>query len=90
MNVPRHPSVRSTLPLTKPTVSSNTPRSRQLPGASTRVHGDLFADDEAIGDELADRLARVGVGDLVDFVGVEPDFALTAASDRGSEPLLSA
>lgn len=61
----------------------------QLSGAGTRVHGDGLADDEAIGDELADGLAGVGVGDLVDLVGVEPDLALAAAEDIGREALLS-
>jgi len=54
------------------------------------VHSDLFADDEAIGYELTDGLARVGVGDFIDFVRVEPDLALAAARDGGGEPLLSA
>ena len=43
------------------------------------MHGSLLADDEAIGDEFADGLAGIGVADLVDLVGVEPDFALAAA-----------
>ena len=53
------------------------------------MHGDLFADDEAIGNELADGLAGVGVGDFADFVGVKPDLALSAADDGGRETLLS-
>lgn len=61
----------------------------QLTGTGTRVHGDWLADDEAIGDELADGLAGVGVGDLVDLVGVEPDLALAAAEDISREALLS-
>jgi hypothetical protein len=54
------------------------------------VHGDGLADDEAIVDELADRLAGVGVGDLVHFVGVEPDLALSAADNGRREALLRA
>jgi hypothetical protein len=54
------------------------------------VHGDGLADDEAIGDELADGLAGVGVGDLADLVGVEPDLALTAANNGGGQALLGA
>lgn len=54
------------------------------------MHGDLLADDEAIGHELADCLARVGVGDFVHFIGVEPDLALAAANDGGREALLGA
>ena len=69
---------------------SNPPRGRQLTGTGTRVHGDGLADDEAIGDELADRLAGVCVGDFVDLVRVEPDLAFAAAGHGGSEALLSA
>ena len=53
------------------------------------MHGNGLADDEAIIDELANRLAGVGVGDLVHFVGVEPDLALAAADDRRGKALLS-
>ncbi len=62
----------------------------QLPRACTRMHSDLLADDEAIGHELADCLAGVGVGDFVHFIGVEPDLALAAANDGGCEALLGA
>lgn len=89
-NIRRHPSIRGTLPLPKPTMSSNPPRGRQLPRPRTRVHGDGLADDKAIGNEFADRLARVCVGDFVDFVGVEPYFAFAAADHGGREALLSA
>jgi hypothetical protein len=54
------------------------------------VHGHRLADDEAIADQLSDRLARVRIGDLVDFVGVEPDLALTAADDGRREAFLGA
>ncbi len=54
------------------------------------MHSDLLADDEAIGHELADCLAGVGVGDFVHFVGIEPDLALATANDGGREALLGA
>ncbi len=69
---------------------SNPPRGRQLPGPRARVHGDRLADDEAIGHEFADGLAGIGVGDFVDFVGVEPDLAFAAADDGCGEALLRA
>ena len=62
----------------------------QLAGARPRVHGDWLADDEAIGHQLADGLARVGVANLTDLVRVEPDLALAAADDGRGEPLLGA
>jgi hypothetical protein len=60
----------------------------ELTGAGTGVHGDGLADDEAIADELADGLARVGVGDLAHLIGVEPNLALAAADHGGGEALL--
>jgi hypothetical protein len=45
------------------------------------VHGDGLADDEAIFDELADGLARVGASDFSLLTWVEPDLALAAADD---------
>ena len=54
------------------------------------MHCNGLADDEAIRHKLADCLAGVCIGDLVDFVGVEPDFALAAAYNRGGETFLGA
>ena len=54
------------------------------------MHGDGLANDEAIGDELADGLAGVGVGDLIDFVRVEPDLALAAVGYGRRQALLRA
>ena len=71
-------------------MSTNPPRSCQFPRPRSRMHRHWLADDEAIGNELADGLAGVGVGDLVYFVRVEPDFALAAADDGGGETLLGA
>jgi hypothetical protein len=79
--IPGHTSVGSTLPLTEASVSANPSGSVQLTGTGARVHGDGLADDEAILDELADRLTGVGVGDLAGLVGVEPDLALSAADN---------
>jgi hypothetical protein len=52
------------------------------------VHGDGLADDEAIGHELSDGLAGVGVGDFAGLVGIKPDLALSAADDGGRQALL--
>ena len=84
----RHACVRGTLPLAEAAVSANAASSGEFSRTGSRVHGDLLADDEAIGDELADGLAGVGVGDLGRFVGVEPDLAFAAAGHGGGEAFL--
>lgn len=71
-------------------MTADSPGSVELAGAGAGVHGNGLADDEAIADELADGLARVGVGDLAGLVGVEPDLALAAADDGGRQALLGA
>ncbi|TQE04609.1 hypothetical protein C1H46_009802 [Malus baccata] len=53
-----------------------------------RVDVGWLPDDETILDQLSYVLARVGHGDLADFIGVEPDLAVTALEDTGGEPLL--
>lgn len=69
-------------------MSSNAAGGSQLSGTGTRVHGDWLADDEAIGNQFANGLAGVGVGDLVDLIGVEPDLALSCTGDGGRQALL--
>lgn len=88
-NLGRHTGVGSTLALTVTTVTANTAGKVELASSGSGVHRHGLADDEAIGNELADGLARVGVGDLALLVGVEPNLALTAADDRRGEALLS-
>ena len=83
-----HTGVGGTLALTEATVPSDAAGQVELACAGARVHGNGLADDETIGDELADRLPRVGVGDLRHLVGVEPNLALTAAEDGRSQALL--
>lgn len=83
-----HTGIGGTLALTEASVTTNPAGGGQLTGTGPRVHGDGLADDEAIADELADGLARVGVADLADLVGVEPDFVLAAANDRRGQALL--
>lgn len=71
-------------------MTSNSASGSQLSGAGTRVHSGGLANDEAIGNQLADGLAGVGVRDLVDLIWVEPDLALSAVGDGGREALLGA
>lgn len=83
-----HTSVGSTLSLTETTVATLAAGEVELASTRSRVHGDGLLDDQAILDELADGLAGVGVGDLADLVGVEPDLVLAAADDRSGQALL--
>ena len=69
---------------------TNPSRRCQLSGTRAGVHSDWLANDEAIGDEFADGLAGIGVGDFVDFVRVEPDFALAAVGYGRRQALLRA
>lgn len=88
-NLGRHTGVGSTLALTVATVATDSAGKVELTGARARVHRHGLSDDEAIGDQLADGLTGVGVGDFALLVGVEPDLALAAADDRRGEALLS-
>ena len=86
--IPGHTGVLGTLALTETTVTAVAAGLVELTGAGAGVHGDGLADDEAIADELADGLTRVGVGDLGHLIGVEPNLALAAADHGGGEALL--
>lgn len=88
-SIPRHTSIRGTLSLTKPAMSPNPSRRGQLSSSGTRVHCNRLLNDEAIGDELADRLTGVGVGDFVHLIRIKPDLALAAADYGSGEALLS-
>jgi outer membrane receptor protein involved in Fe transport len=84
-----HTGIGGTLALTVATVATLSAGKVEFAGTRSRVHRHGLADDEAIGDELSDSLAGVGVGDFALLVGVEPDLALAAADDRGGQALLS-
>lgn len=86
--IPGHTGILGTLALTQTAVTAISAGLVEFTGAGTGVHGDGLADDQAIADELADGLARVGVGDLVHLIGVEPNLALAAADHGGGEALL--
>lgn len=86
--IPGHTGVLGTLTLTQTTVTTLAAGKVELTSTGAGVHGDGLADDQAIADELADGLARVGVGDLAHLIGVEPDLALAAADHGGGEALL--
>ena len=88
-NLRGHTGVGSTLSLTVATVAANSAGKVELASTGAGVHRDGLSDDEAIGNQLADRLARVGIGNLALFVGIQPDLALAAADDRRGKAFLS-
>lgn len=88
--VPGHTGILGTLALTQTPVPTDSAGLRELTGTGAGVHDNGLADDKAITDELADGLARVGVGDLGDLIGVEPNLALAAADHGGGKALLGA
>lgn len=83
-----HTSIGSTLPLTVAPMTTLPPGKVELASSGSGVLGDGLADDQAIGDQFANSLTGVGVGDFALLVGVEPDLALAAADDRGGQALL--
>lgn len=88
LDVLGHTGIGGTLALTGATVATVAAGEVEGTGAGPRVHGDGLLDDEAIGNELADRLAGVGIADLADLAGIEPDLALADAEDGRRKPLL--
>ena len=62
-----------TFPLSVAGVPALPPGLGVLPDPGPRVHSHGLLDHETVLDELADVLPRIGVGNLVDLVGVQPD-----------------
>ena len=56
--------------------------------ASTGVHDGRLLDDESIPFQTSNVTARVGQGNFVGLVGIQPNFALSALEDGGGEALL--
>ena len=56
--------------------------------ASTGVHDGRLLDDETIPLQTSNVAARVGQGNFVGLVGIQPNLALSALEDGGGEALL--
>ena len=80
--------VGGTLPLTNARVAALPLRNILAVHAGTRVDVHGLADHVAVLDKLADVLAGVRHGDLIDLIGVQPDLPLAALQHRGGEALL--
>jgi len=79
--VPWHSGIRSTLPLTKASVSADSSCLIQSAGSGPGVHGDWLSNNESIADQLSDGLAGVRILDFAALRWVKPDLALTTADD---------
>merc|ERR1712012_1268519 len=80
--------ILGTLALTETSVPSLPACFVVLANTGPGVDGNRLLDDKTILDELADVLARVGVSNLVDLVGVQPHLVLAALHDAGGKALL--
>ena len=83
-----HTSLGSTLSLTRASVSALSLCGVIFANTEARMHDGGLLDDEAIGEELANVLTRVGVADFGGLVGIEPDLTLAAVENLGGKLLL--
>uniref|UniRef100_A0AAR2LNX5 Globin family profile domain-containing protein n=1 Tax=Pygocentrus nattereri TaxID=42514 RepID=A0AAR2LNX5_PYGNA len=63
-------------------------RHRVFAAAGAGVHRHGLLDYQTILHQLADLLTGVGIGNLIGFVGVQPDLLLATAQDAGRQALL--
>merc|ERR1719411_476320 len=73
----RHPGILGSFPLSEPGMTTFSSSLVILAHARPGVDSHRFLDDQTILDELPDVLARIGIGDLVDLIGVEPNLIFT-------------
>uniref|UniRef100_A0A1L8EGN8 Uncharacterized protein n=2 Tax=Haematobia irritans TaxID=7368 RepID=A0A1L8EGN8_HAEIR len=83
-----HTGIGCTLALTKTTVTALATSFSVFAYTITRVYNNGLLDDQTILDQFADVLAGVGVCDLINFIGIQPDLLLAASHYRGCQPLL--
>jgi len=84
----RHTGLLGTAALTHTHVATLATLGHLGVAAEARMDRDRLADDQTLLEVLANHLARVGHGDLLGLVGVEPDAALTASLDGRRKALL--
>merc|ERR1719312_139394 len=80
--------VLGTLALSVTGVTTLPPGLGGLTDAGPGVDGGGLLDGETVLDQLAHILAGVGVADLGDLVGVQPNLIFATFKDRGCQPLL--
>merc|ERR1719278_340116 len=80
--------VLGTLALSVSGVTALPPGFGGLTDTGSGVDGGGLLDGETVLDQLAHILSGVGVADLGDLVGVQPNLIFAAFKDRGCKPLL--
>ena len=55
---------------------------------NTGMDSDRLLDHKTIIDKFADVLPGVGIGDLIDFIGIKPDLVPAAFHNRSGQALL--
>jgi len=83
-----HTGVGGTLALTGTRVTALSSGQSVFPRPGARVNGLGLLDDQTILDQATDILSRVGVGNLIDLIGIHPDFVAPALEYGRGEPLL--
>lgn len=84
----RHTSISCTLSLTYAHMPALPASQGIFPASSPGMDSHWFADDQSIFDQLPDLLTRVGIGDFIGLIGVQPDLLFATAKDTGGKPLL--
>jgi len=74
----RHSGVGSSLALAGTRVTALSASEGIFPRARARVNRLRLLDDQTVLDQPTDVLSGVGIGDLIDFIGVHPDFVSAA------------
>ena len=87
-NLDRHSGVLGTSSLAETLVSALALLLVVTSHSRLGVDGDLLSHDQTVLLELSDGSSRVGQGDLVGFVRVDPDLLLSALQHGSGEPLL--
>jgi len=83
-----HTRVSGTLALTRARMTTLSPGQSILPRPSARMNGLRLLDDQSVLNQAADVLSRICVRNLIDFVGVHPDFVPPALENGGGKPFL--
>jgi len=83
-----HSGILGTFPLTVTGMTALATSFGVVTNTGPRMDSDRLLDHETILDKFADVLPGVGIGDLIDFIGIKPDLVLAAFHNRSGQALL--